>query len=66
MAYKEYNVLEIVDVLRRYVAGDSIRGIARSKGMDRGIRYANIFVSLRRKDSALNLTGIWIRWSMGY
>jgi transposase len=35
MAHKEYNVLEVVDILRRYLAGDSIRGIARSKGMDR-------------------------------
>jgi len=35
MAHKEYNVLEVVDVLRRHLAGDSIRGIARSKGMDR-------------------------------
>ena len=35
MAHKEYNVLEIVDVLRRYLAGDSIRSISRSKGMDR-------------------------------
>lgn len=35
MAHKEYNVLEVVDVLRRYLAGDSIRLIARSKGMDR-------------------------------
>lgn len=35
MAHKEYNVLEIVDVLRRYLAGDSIRSISRSTGMDR-------------------------------
>ena len=35
MAHKEYNVLEIVDVLRRYLAGDSIRLISRSKDMDR-------------------------------
>jgi transposase len=35
MAHKEYNVLEVVDVLRRYLAGDSIRAIARSKEMDR-------------------------------
>ena len=35
MAHKEYSVLEVVDVLRRHLAGDSIRGIARSKGMDR-------------------------------
>ena len=45
MAYKEYYVIEIVDVLRRYLAGDSIRSIARSKGMDRNtvrkyLRYA--------------------------
>jgi transposase len=35
MGHKEYNVDEIVDVLRRFLAGDSIRAIARSKGMDR-------------------------------
>ena len=35
MGHKEYNVLEVIDVLRRYVAGDSIRAIARSKNMDR-------------------------------
>ena len=35
MAHKEYNVHEIVDLLRRYLAGDSIRSISRSKGMDR-------------------------------
>ena len=35
MGHKEYNVLEIVDVLRRYVAGDSIRSMASSKNIDR-------------------------------
>ena len=35
MGQKEYNVLEIVDVLRRYLAGDSIRPMATSKKMDR-------------------------------
>ena len=35
MGHKEYDVLEVVDVLRRYLEGDSIRAIARSKGMDR-------------------------------
>jgi transposase len=35
MGHKEYNVLEVVDVLRRYLAGDSIRAIGRSKGVDR-------------------------------
>jgi transposase len=35
MAHKEYNVVQIVDVLRRYLVGDSIRLIARSTGMDR-------------------------------
>ena len=35
MGHKEYDVLEVVDVLRRYLKGDSIRAIARSKGMDR-------------------------------
>lgn len=35
MGHKEYKVLEIVDVLRRYLAGDSIRSMASSKNMDR-------------------------------
>jgi len=35
MGHREYDVLEIVDVLRRYLKGDSIRSIAKSKGMDR-------------------------------
>ncbi len=35
MGNKEHDVLEVVDVLRRYLEGDSIRAIARSKGMDR-------------------------------
>ncbi len=35
MADKEYTVIEILDILRRYTAGDKIRAIARSTGMDR-------------------------------
>ncbi len=35
MADKEYTVIEIVDVLRRQVAGDNISAIARATGMDR-------------------------------
>lgn len=35
MADKEYTVIEISDVLRRFTAGDKIRAIARSTGMDR-------------------------------
>lgn len=35
MADKEYTVIEILDILRRYAAGDKIRAIARSTGMDR-------------------------------
>lgn len=35
MADKEYTVIEIADVLRRYTAGDKIRAIARSTRMDR-------------------------------
>ena len=35
MADKEYTVIEIVDVLRRQLAGDNISAIARSTGMDR-------------------------------
>jgi transposase len=35
MADKEYTVIEILDVLRRHTAGDKIRAIARSTGMDR-------------------------------
>jgi transposase len=35
MARKEYSMIEIVDVLRRYQQGDGIRAIARSTGIDR-------------------------------
>jgi response regulator of citrate/malate metabolism len=35
MARKEYTMIEIVDVLRRYQQGDGIRAIARSTGIDR-------------------------------
>jgi transposase len=35
MSDKEYTVIEIVDILRRYATGDKIRAIARSTGMDR-------------------------------
>ena len=35
MSDKEYTVIEILDVLRRHAAGDKIRVIARSTGMDR-------------------------------
>ena len=35
MADKEYTVIEILDILRRYAAGDKIRAIARSTRMDR-------------------------------
>lgn len=35
MSDKEYTVIEVVDVLRRQVAGDNISAIARATGMDR-------------------------------
>jgi hypothetical protein len=35
MGRKEYGMIEIVDVLRRYQQGDGIRAIARSTGIDR-------------------------------
>ena len=35
MAHKEYGVTNIFDILRRSQAGDSIRRIAKSSGMDR-------------------------------
>lgn len=35
MARKEYSMVEIVDVLRRYQQGDKIRAISRSTGIDR-------------------------------
>ena len=35
MGHKEYNVLEIVDILRRWLEGDGMKTIARSTGMDR-------------------------------
>ena len=35
MGHKEYTVLEIVDILRRWLEGDGMKTIARSTGMDR-------------------------------
>ena len=35
MGHKEYTVIEIVDILRRWLGGDGIRRIASSTGMDR-------------------------------
>jgi len=35
MAHKEYGVTDIIDILRRHQAGDSVRRIARATGMDR-------------------------------
>jgi len=35
MGHKEYTVLEIVDILRRWREGDGMKTIARSTGMDR-------------------------------
>ena len=35
MGHKEYNVIEIVDILRRWLKGDGLRKIARATGMDR-------------------------------
>lgn len=44
MGHKEYTVIEIVDFLRRVLAGDSLRAIARSTGIDRNTlrRYLRI------------------------
>jgi len=35
MGHKEYNVIEIVDILRRRLEGDSMKAIAKATGMDR-------------------------------
>jgi transposase len=35
MAYREYGVTDIVDILRRYLAGDSLSAIKRAVGTDR-------------------------------
>ena len=35
MAHKEYGVTDIIDILRRSQAGDSLRRISRATGMDR-------------------------------
>jgi len=35
MGHKEYNVIEIVDILRRWIEGDGMREIAKATGMDR-------------------------------
>ena len=35
MGHKEYTVLEIVDIPRRWLEGDGMKTIARSTGMDR-------------------------------
>jgi len=35
MGHKEYNVTEIVDILRRWIEGDGMREIAKATGMDR-------------------------------
>ena len=42
MAQREYNVVEIVDVLRKYLAGDSIRQITQSTDMDRNTERKSI------------------------
>ena len=61
MADKEYTVIEILDVLRRYVAGDRIRAIARSTGMDRNTVRKYIRTAEKEglsKESGANLDGI--------
>ena len=35
MAHKEYDVTDIIDILRRTQAGDSMRRVAKATGMDR-------------------------------
>lgn len=61
MSDKEYTVIEIVDVLRRKAAGDKIRAIARSTGMDRKTVSKYIRIAEGKgfsKDSNTNLEGI--------
>jgi hypothetical protein len=51
MADKEYTVIEILDILRRYAAGDRIKAIARSTGMDRKTisKYIRIAEGVHRR-----------------
>jgi hypothetical protein len=35
MAYRELGMVELQEILRRWLAGDSVRAIARATGMDR-------------------------------
>jgi transposase len=61
MSDKEYTVIEIVDVLRRYAAGDKIRAIARCTGMDRNTVRKYIRIAEEKgfeKESATNIEDI--------
>lgn len=49
MSDKEYTVIEILDVLRRFKEGDSIRAITRSTGMDRNTVRKYIRLSQKKK-----------------
>lgn len=49
MSDKDYTVIEILDVLRRFKEGDSIRAITRSTGMDRNTVRKYIRLSQKKK-----------------
>jgi hypothetical protein len=48
MGHREYSVIEIVDVLRRFLAGHSMRLIAHSTGMDRNTLRKYIHIAEER------------------
>ena len=54
MARKEYSMIKIVDVLRRYQQGDKIRAISRSTGIDRNtVRKYPRMASIRFQKSLI-------------
>jgi transposase len=61
MARKEYSMIEIVDVLRRYQQGDGIRAIARSTGIDRNTVRKYLRMAQEKgfsKDGAIDLESL--------
>ena len=55
MAYREVRVVDCLEVLRRWLAGDGIRQIARSTGLDRktvrrlvGVTWPNALLRYER------------------
>jgi len=56
MGHKEYNVIEIVDILRRWLKGDGLREIARATGMDRNTVRKYIRIA-EEKGFCIDFTG---------